>query len=150
MQQSVVIFTSPPSPSPNLGEGDRGEVVGKIKIMKKNRFFVRLLINAVAFLIVSKIYSGMAVAGFWEAVIAALIWGIVNALLRPLLMLLALPVNFLTFGLFTFVINGLILFLTAQLYSGLVLSGLVGGIIAAILLSAVNVVLGMLLGEKKD
>jgi putative membrane protein len=118
--------------------------------MKKGSFLVRLLINAIAFLIVSSVYSGMSVKGFWGAVIAALIWGIVNALLRPVFLLFTLPINILTLGLFTLVINGIILLITAQLYSGLVISGLFAGIFAAILLSAVNVILTMLFVEKKE
>lgn len=87
--------------------------------------------------------------GVWSAIVAALIWGIVNALLRPFLILLTLPLNILTLGLFTFVVNGLLLLLTSALYSGLHVSGLFAGIIAAILLSIVNVVLSMLLVDEK-
>jgi len=110
---------------------------------------VRLMINALAFLIVSSLYSGMSVRGFWSAIIAALIWGIINALVKPFLVLLTLPLNILTFGLFTFVINGLLLLLTSALYSGLYISDLFAGIIAAILLSIVNVILSMLLVDEK-
>jgi putative membrane protein len=118
--------------------------------MKKNSFWVRLIVNALAFLIVSKIYGGMEVESFWGAVIAALIWGIINALLRPLLMLLTLPLNILTLGLFTFVINGVILLLTAELYSGLVISSFFAGIFAAFLLSVVNVILTSLLVKEEE
>ncbi|MBD3307510.1 phage holin family protein [candidate division KSB3 bacterium] len=118
--------------------------------MKKDSFLVRLIINALAFLIVSSIYSGMTVTGFWAAVIAALIWGVINALLKPLLFLLTLPINVLTFGLFTFVINGVILLLTSALYSGLVIGGFWAGILAAILLSVVNIILSVLLVGKED
>lgn len=117
--------------------------------MKKGSFLVRLVINALAFLIVSSLYSGMSVQGLWSAMIAALVWGLVNALLRPLLVLLTLPLNILTFGLFTFVINGLLLLLTSALYSGLYISDLFAGIVAAVLLSIVNVVLSILLVEEK-
>jgi putative membrane protein len=117
--------------------------------MKKGSFLVRLIINALAFLIVSAVYSGLKVNGLWAAIIAALIWGIVNALLRPILMLLTLPINFLTLGLFTLVVNGIILIVTAQLYSGLVISGFFAGIVAAILLSIVNVILSMFLVKDK-
>jgi putative membrane protein len=117
--------------------------------MKKGSFVVRFMINALAFLIVSSVYSGMSVRGFWGALIAAFIWGIINALLRPFLLLLTLPINILTFGLFTFVINGVILLITAHLYSGLVISGVFAGIFAAILLSAVNVILTTLLVKKE-
>jgi len=119
--------------------------------MKKDSFFVRLVINALAFLIVSSLYSGMGVRGIWTAVIAAFIWGIVNALLYPLLFLLTLPLNVVTFGLFTFVINGIILLVTSELYSGLHIASLSAGIIAAFLLSIVNTILSMfLVKDKKD
>ena len=113
--------------------------------MKKESFLVRLVLNAIAFLIVSSMYGGMTVRGLWSALIAALLWGIINALLRPFLFLLTLPLNFATFGLFTFVINGIILLVTASLYDGLYLSGFFAGIIAAFLLSVVNTLLSVLL-----
>lgn len=117
--------------------------------MKQGSFFVRLIINALAFLIVSSLYSGMTVRGFWSAIIAAFLWGIINALLKPFLVLLTLPLNILTFGLFTFVINGLLLLLTSALYSGLYISGLFAGMIAAILLSIINIILSMLLVDEQ-
>ena len=116
-----------------------------LSIMKKGSFFVRLIINALAFLIVSSVYSGMTVKGFWAALIAAFLWGIINALLRPLLFILTLPLNLVTFGLFTFVINGILLLLTSALYSGLEISGIFAGIFAAFLLSIVNIILSVLL-----
>jgi putative membrane protein len=118
--------------------------------MKQGSFLVHLVINALAFLIVSSLYAGMTVKGVWAAVIAALLWGIINALLRPFLILLTLPINILTFGLFTLVINGLILFITDLLYSGLELSGFFAGIVAALLLSLVNVILSTFLVRDKD
>lgn len=122
-----------------------------MKKEKKGNFLLRLIINALAFLIVSSIYGGMTIeGGFWAAVIAACIWGIINALLRPVLLLLTLPVNILTFGLFTFVINGLILLLTAKLYSGLVIPDFWSGVWAAILLSIVNALLSALLGKDEE
>lgn len=117
--------------------------------MKEGSFLVRLIINAMAFLIVSSLYAGMEVRGIWAALVAALLWGIINAFLYPLLFLLTLPLNFLTFGLFTFVINGIILLITANLYSGLHISGLFAGIIAAVLLSLVNTILSMFLVKKE-
>lgn len=108
---------------------------------KKGSFLARLIINALAFFIVAKVYGGMTVNGFGAAIVAALIWGIINAILRPILLLLTLPVNILTFGLFTLVINGIILLLTAELYSGLEIRSFFAGILAAVMLSLVNIIL---------
>jgi putative membrane protein len=113
--------------------------------MKEKSFLVRLIINAVAFLVVSSLYSGIQVNGFWAAVIAALILGLINALLRPFLLILTLPVNILTFGFFTLIINGLLLLLTSSLYSGLQLRGFWAAVWAAFLMSIVNAILSSLL-----
>jgi putative membrane protein len=113
--------------------------------MKKGSFLVRLIINAVAFLIVSSIYSGIEVSGFWAAVIAALILGLINAFLRPVLLILTLPVNLLTFGLFTLIINGLLLLLASSLYSGLQIQGFWAAVWAAFLLAIVNAILSSFL-----
>lgn len=113
--------------------------------MKKGSFLVGLLLNAIAFLIVSSLYKGLEITtGFWGALVTAFIWGIMNALLRPILLVLTLPVNVLTLGVFTLVINGIVLLVTASLYDGLKVYGLGAGVIAAILLSLVNVILSAL------
>ena len=118
---------------------------------KKGGFLARLFINAIAFFIVARVYGGMNVDGFGAAVVAALIWGVINAILRPILLLLTLPVNILSLGLFTFVINGIILLLTAELYSGLHLNSFFAGIVAAIMLSIVNLILtGIFVHDDED
>ena len=117
--------------------------------MKKHGFIAHLLLNAVAFLVVSSLYSGMHVADFWAALAASIVFGIVNVLLGSVLRLLSLPLNFLTFGLFTFVINALLLLVTAKLYDGLQIQGFSAALIAALLFSIVNAVLSSLFGKKE-
>ena len=117
---------------------------------KKGSFLVRLIINALAFFLVAKVYGGMTVNGFGAAIVAALIWGIINTILRPILLLLTLPVNILTFGLFTLVINGIILLLTAELYSGLEIRSFFAGILAAVMLSLVNIILTSIFVKDDD
>ena len=120
--------------------------------MKKDSFLVRLLINALAFLIVSKVYSGMSVRGFWAAVIAALIWGLVNALLRPVLLLLTLPFNILTLGLFTIVINTGMLLLTSRIGQtfgfGLTVDGFWQAVLGSLVISLVSVVMSMIFRDE--
>jgi putative membrane protein len=118
--------------------------------MKKGSLLARLLINALAFFIVAKLYDGMYIAGFGAAIVAGLIWGVFNVILRPILLLLTLPVNILTFGLFTIVINAIILLLTAELYAGLEIRSFFAGILAAVLLSLVNIVLTAILVRDND
>ena len=71
----------------------------------------RLIISAVAVLITAYTLDGVTVEPWWWAIIIAIVLGLVNAFIRPLVKLLALPINFLTLGLFTFVINGLMVLL---------------------------------------
>ena len=98
-------------------------------------FFVRWLITAVGLLFTSWIIRGIFVDGVGAALIAALVLGILNALLRPLLLLLTLPVNLLTLGLFTLVINGAMLKLTSAVVSGFHVEGFWSAVIGALVLS---------------
>ncbi len=80
---------------------------------------LRLLLNAGALLVVAYLLSGFEVDSFWPAaIVAALILGIANAILKPILVVLTLPINILTLGLFTFIINAGLLWLVASVVSG--------------------------------
>jgi putative membrane protein len=85
----------------------------------------------------------------WQSVlVGALVLGLLNAFLRPVLILLTLPVNIVTLGLFTLVVNGLIFFLAARLVSGLHVAGFGTALLAAIVFSIVSFLLNMLVGSK--
>ena len=77
--------------------------------------FTRLIISALAVLITSLTLDGVKVEPWWWAVIVAVVLGLINSWIKPLVKLLALPVNFLTLGLFTFVINALMVLLASWL-----------------------------------
>jgi len=95
------------------------------------KLIIRLVINALFLLVAPLILSGIAVTGWWAALVTALSLGIVNAVIRPLLILLTLPINIITLGLFTLVINGLLVLFVSSFVKGFSVSGLG----AAILLS---------------
>ncbi len=88
------------------------------------KLILRLIINALFLLIAPLIFSGVVVSGWWAAIITALILGIVNAVIRPLLIILTLPINILTLGLFTLVINGLLVLLVSSIVKGFFVGGL--------------------------
>jgi putative membrane protein len=88
------------------------------------KFIFRLIINALFLLIAPLIMSGVAVSGWWAALLTALILGLVNAFIRPLLIILTLPINILTLGLFTLVINGLLVLLVSSVVKGFYVDGL--------------------------
>jgi len=98
------------------------------------KFIIRLVINALFLLVSPLIFSGVVVAGFWAALITALFLGLINAVIRPLLIMLTLPINILTLGLFTLVINGLLVLLVSSFVKGFSVNGLGTAILLSIFL----------------
>ena len=106
---------------------------------------VRWLLLAAALLLVANLYPGVQVANFTSALIAAFVIGLFNALLRPLLVLLTLPVTILTLGLFLFVINALMFWVAAQVLDGFGVAGFVAALIGSLLYSVCGVVIDVAL-----
>ena len=103
------------------------------------------LINAVALVAVAYLLPGITISSFVTALIAALVLGLVNAVIRPLLILLTLPVTLLTLGLFIFVINGLLFWFVGSFITGFRVEGLWWGIAGAVAYSLVSWALSALL-----
>ncbi len=95
---------------------------------------LRWLINALALLLVANVVPGISVTSFYAALIAALVLGIANAVIRPLLLLLTLPINILTLGLFTFVINALLFWFASSIVKGFNVSGFGAAFFGALVL----------------
>ena len=113
-------------------------------------FIVRCLINMVAILIIPYVLPRLFWVDSWvSALIAAFLLGIVNALIRPILILLTLPITLLTLGLFLLVINGLMLWLVAALVGGFHVNGFWGAVFGSILISIVSWILSRLVGTGK-
>ncbi len=110
-------------------------------------FLLKLALNALALWLTTLLYSGVYFApgtGTLDVLVAALVLGLVNALIRPLLLLLSLPVNLLTLGLFTLVVNGAVLSIVAGVTS-LNVAGFGAAIVGALILSVVSWALDHLL-----
>lgn len=113
------------------------------------KLLARLLLNTLALWLVSLLYSGVSFAqgaGLADYLVAGTIWGVANAFLRPLLLFLTLPLNLLTLGLFTLVVNGVVLYLVAQA-TALEVNGLASAVVGALILSLVSLVLNWLLAD---
>lgn len=108
------------------------------------KLILNWLVNAAALYITARLLPGITIAGTGALLLAALVIGLVNALIRPVLLVLTLPITVLTLGLFYFVLNGLLLYLAAALTPGFVLSGLLTAIIGAVVLSLVATLLHLL------
>jgi putative membrane protein len=109
----------------------------------------RWIVNAAALLLVAYLYTGVTVESFFAAAIAALVLGLVNALVRPLLVLLTLPVTILTLGLFLFVINALLFWFVAVIVQGFRVTGFVAALIGSVLYSLITLVTSWLLFPRR-
>jgi putative membrane protein len=105
------------------------------------KIIVRWLLLAAALVLVASVYSGVMVAGFKSALVAALVLGLLNTLVRPLLVLLTLPVTVLTLGLFLFVVNALMFWAAAEVLEGFRVSGFGAALIGSILYSLCGMVI---------
>ena len=99
---------------------------------------IKLIVNGLAVFIASYITPGVAVNSFLVAVIVSVVLGILNTTLKPILTLLTLPINIFTLGLFSLVINILLLLLTSAVVSGFNIDGFVSALIFSLVLSLVN------------
>ncbi len=110
-------------------------------------FVIRWVISAISLIITAAVLPGIQVGGVFSAFVAAAFLGIINAILRPLLLLLTLPINILTLGLFTLVINGFLLFLVAHVIKGVEVQGFGWAILGALVLGLISWALNSLIGE---
>lgn len=102
------------------------------------RLLLVWLINTVALIAVAYLMPSISVSSFGAALIAALVLGLVNAVVRPVLILLTLPVTVLTLGLFIFVLNGLLFWAVGSWLEGFSVGGFWAGVLGAILFSIVS------------
>ena len=109
----------------------------------------RWLLNAAALLLVAYLYPGVMVETFFAAMIAALVLGLVNALVRPILVLLTLPVTILTLGLFLFVINALLFWFVAEIVQGFRVTGFWAALVGSVLYSVITLVTSWLLFPRR-
>ncbi|MBI2875559.1 MAG: phage holin family protein [Candidatus Tectomicrobia bacterium] len=108
---------------------------------------VRWLINAAALGITGWILKGIQIKGLSSLLIAALVLGLLNAFVRPILLFFTFPLNILTLGLFTFVINALLLLLVSRVVEGFEIDSFWSAFVGAILLSIISLFLSLFVGE---
>ena len=118
-------------------------------------FVIRLVVNAAALWLAARFVTGISYTGGWQGlVIVAVVFGIINAFVRPVLSFLSMPIQFVTLGLFTLVLNAFMLILTSRVAGSLgipfVVTGFVPAVFGAILVSIVSMVLSSLLTDEKD
>lgn len=114
--------------------------------MKK--IIIKWVVLTVAIIITSYLFSGIGIDSLATAFIAAAVLGALNVLLRPIALILTLPVNIISFGLFTFVINAFMLIITSKLIYGFYVKGFFAAIIGSLFISFVSWAINLFAGEK--
>jgi len=109
---------------------------------------LRWLILSVAIMVSAHLFTGIHVDGYGSALFAALVLGILNALFRPILFILTLPINVLTLGLFTFVINAVLLLMTSGITGGLVVDGFGSALFGSLIISLVSLLLSSFVSDR--
>jgi len=107
------------------------------------------LIVALSFLLATYLIPGISVQSFYTALLLAFFWGIINLFVKPVVMILTLPINILTLGLFTFVINGFLLWLLGTFVKGFAVDGFFVAILGAIVITFFGWFGGILIGKMK-
>lgn len=100
--------------------------------------FIQLFINALAFYITSYIIPGMVIGGWQTLLVIAVVWGILTVIIKPILVILTLPINIMTLGLFTFVINAILLLIMSSIVPGFHIASFGTALLAAVVLTIVN------------
>lgn len=109
------------------------------------KFLADLLIRAFVLLITTYVVPGFHIKSYWTAILVALVLGLLNALVKPILVILTLPVTILTLGLFVFVINAFLLMIASVFIDGFKVDSFVTAIIASIVITVVSTILNTLI-----
>ena len=111
------------------------------------QIIVALVLNALALMATTYVVPGFRVDNFTTAVLAAIVLGVVNTFIRPVLAFLTAPLSIVTLGLFTFVVNAVMLFIVSAVVPGVMVDGWVPAILASIVLSIVSTALNAVLKD---
>jgi putative membrane protein len=109
---------------------------------------IRWLFLTVAILVAAHLIAGIEVKGFWSAFFAAAILGVLNAFFRPILIILTLPINILTLGLFTFVINAVLIMMVSGVIGGFEVHGFWSALLGSLVISIVSWLLSSFINEQ--
>lgn len=105
---------------------------------------VKILINIISFYVVAYLIPGVTISGWRPLLVISVVWGILSFVVKPVLILLTLPINIVTLGLFTFVINAFLLMGAARFVSGFAVKDFATALLAAIALAIINMFLSRL------
>lgn len=110
-------------------------------------WIIRWMCNILAIIITAAIIPGFELT-IWGAIVGSVFLGVINAIIRPILILFTLPINILSLGLFTFIINGFMLYITAATIKGFTIEGFWWAVLSALLLSFISFVISYFIEDK--
>ena len=102
------------------------------------KLILNWILSALVLIIATNVVTGFSIASFGTALIAAAILGLINVLIRPVILLLTLPINIVTLGLFTFIVNGLMLWIVANIVKGVTITSFSAALWAGIVIWLLN------------
>lgn len=112
------------------------------------KLILRWVINALTLLGIAYYLPNISIDGFYSALITALILGLINAIIRPIFIFLTLPINILTLGLFTFVINALMFWLGSTIVKGFYIDGFLAAFLGALIMTIISWIVSWLFKKK--
>ena len=112
------------------------------------KLLLKWLIMAASILIAAKLITGVAITGVWAALWLAVFLAVVNLVIKPILVLVTLPINILTLGLFTFVINALLVWFSSTIIKGFEVEGFLPALFFSVVLSVVSYLLNLVFRTK--
>ncbi len=110
-------------------------------------FLIRWIINALALAVAAWLLKGIVVGSYTSLIVAALVIGLLNAFVRPVVLLLTLPLNILTLGLFTFVVNGAMILLAGDVVRGFEVTGFFSAVFGSIIMGGVSFFLNLFISD---
>lgn len=114
------------------------------------RLLIRWIVNAVALLVVAKLVPGIDASSITTLFVMALVLGLLNAVVRPILLILTFPITVVTLGLFILVLNALVFWLAAAFVPGFSVDGFIAALLGALVFSVVSMVTSWIGKEKED
>jgi putative membrane protein len=111
---------------------------------------IRWLLNTISLILVANILPGIQISSYWTALVAVAVLSIINSIIRPILIILTLPINILTLGLFTLIINGLMFWLASHLVIGFTLASFATAFWAALLFSIISWIINSVFYHPKN
>ncbi len=120
-----------------------------ISILYSMSLIARWLISALSFLVIANVVPGIHVQSFVTALILAVVWGVITMILKPILLVLTLPVNILSFGLFTLIINGFLFWVLAGLVPGFTVVNFWTAVLGALALSILHMIVHFAFRERE-